>query len=277
MSYAAAIVNAYPKAAPIANEIVEVARSVGAHPFDLANLIRFESGGTFSPSVRNSVGATGLIQFYPRLTKKTLGISTQELAKLTGPEQMAWVKKYLDIMRGKRLLDTPQKLYMSVFYPAAMSWSLTKRFPANVIAGNPGIETPADYLRFVQKYAKLPPSTSPEAERLAAAAAAAAPAPASPVVMPEMPSFDLSSWLPSMPSFEWPWSSSSSWSNEANRLAYLVKDGKSFREGNIEPGTYTVRVHSGGTWKPLQHQVTVEPGRRYVLRNTGGAWQWMVF
>lgn len=267
MSYAAAIAKAYPKSAPIAEAIVRVAKAVGAHPYDLANLIRFESGGSFSPSKKNPrSGAVGLIQFYPGLTKSFLGISVDELSKMTALQQMDYVELYLNKKRGKRLLDTPQKLYMAVFYPAAMSWPLTKQFPASVTSDNDNIYTVADYIRFVDKYAALPASTTP------AAWAAEEAEPEAPVasVMPDMPSLP-TSW---MPSFSWPWSTTTSWRNGTDVLAYLVKDGTSFREGSLEPGSYFVRVHDGGTWKTLPAPAVVDSGTSYVLTRNGGRWGW---
>ena len=68
MGAAQKIAAAYPKAGmALSREIVKVAQRVGAHPYDLANLINFESAGTFSTSVKNKYsGATGLIQFMPK-------------------------------------------------------------------------------------------------------------------------------------------------------------------------------------------------------------------
>ena len=68
MSTARTIANAYPKSGlPLAKEIVAVAQRTGAHPYDLANLINFESAGTFKSDVKNPIsGATGLIQFMPK-------------------------------------------------------------------------------------------------------------------------------------------------------------------------------------------------------------------
>jgi len=40
-------------------------------------------------------------------------------------------------------------LYMAVFYPPARSWNKSKLFPESVRAVNPGINTPGDYIRFV--------------------------------------------------------------------------------------------------------------------------------
>lgn len=157
MGAAAQIAAAYPKAgAPLAREIVKVAARVGAHPFDLANLINFETAGTFSPSVKNRIsGATGLIQFMPK-TARSLGTTTESLARMGQVEQMFWVEKYLKQFRKDK--GTVQALFMSVFYPKAMSWPLDKEFPSIVQKSNPGINTVRDYVAVATRNAKLPSS-----------------------------------------------------------------------------------------------------------------------
>lgn len=154
------ILAAYPQAgAELAAEIEAVAARLGAHPFNLANLINFESAKTFKSDVRNPVsGATGLIQFMPA-TAKSLGTTTDALAQLSPVQQMAWVEKYLAQYRSIAPLSTVQALYMAVFYPKAMGWSLETEFPANVQAWNPGIRTVADYVGLANRSAKLPPSS----------------------------------------------------------------------------------------------------------------------
>lgn len=151
MNPAVTIAAAYPRMASYASEIVAVAARLGTDPHALANLINFESGG--NPQAKNPTsGATGLIQFMPK-TAARLGTSTASLYKLSGKEQMAYVERYLSAYRGK--ISSPIALYMSVFYPVAMTWPVTKSFPANVQAANPGIKTPADYARLVERRAKL--------------------------------------------------------------------------------------------------------------------------
>jgi hypothetical protein len=79
----------------------------------------FETGGTFSPSIKNKAGsgATGLIQFMPD-TAKGLGTSTDALSKMTRTEQLKYVDKYFEgtLNKGGSLSD----VYMSVLFPAAV-------------------------------------------------------------------------------------------------------------------------------------------------------------
>jgi hypothetical protein len=146
---------AYSRAgAELAQKIVDVANQLGVHPFDLSNLINFESAGTFASDVRNRVsGATGLIQFMPA-TAKAMGFTTDQLAAMSPVQQMDEVYRYFSRYKGR--FGTVQSVYMAVFYPKAMTWALTAVFPPNVQRVNPGIRTVADYVSLVNRRAKLP-------------------------------------------------------------------------------------------------------------------------
>ncbi len=71
----------------------------------------FETSGTFSPSVQNQIGATGLIQFL-KPTAIFLGTTTDELKQMSAIEQLAFVEKYLARFKGK--LDTLEAVYTTV-------------------------------------------------------------------------------------------------------------------------------------------------------------------
>lgn len=151
MADLSAIAKAYRLTSAEAAELARVARSVGADAGALANLIQFESG--WNPRARNPTsGATGLIQFMPK-TAARLGTSTSALARLDRLGQLAYVERYLSAWRGK--LGTPYALYMSVFYPVAIGWHPSQMFNAAVRKANPGINTPADYVRLVEKKARV--------------------------------------------------------------------------------------------------------------------------
>jgi len=162
-SSAADIARAYPKAKPFAKDIVRVARNLGIpDPGWLANLIRFESAGTFSAAITNSLGYTGLIQF-GRSASQDLGTSTSYLRGLTEKEQMEWVEKYFNLPHKRRnsKYQDPASMYMAVFYPASIDKKTGQlkegyTFPANVIAANNGIDTPWEYTRRANRGAKLP-------------------------------------------------------------------------------------------------------------------------
>lgn len=171
---AAEIVTAYPSAAPIANEIVALAAKLEMPDAGwLANLMNFETGGTFDPSTKNALGsgATGLIQFMPS-TARSLGTTTTALAKMTAKEQMVYVEKYLmQFKKNSKSYSQPTDVYMAVFYPWAMGksrdvsladhWAKQKpgRTPEQFTIVNPGIVTAQDYANFANKNAKLDTGT----------------------------------------------------------------------------------------------------------------------
>jgi len=160
------ILSAYPKSAPIVDEIIALSKKLGVpDPGWLANLINFETGMTFDPSTVNHIGATGLIQFIPS-TAKSLGTTTEALAKMTPKEQMVYVEKYLLPYSGK--MNNPTDLYMAVFFPTAVgkggNFSIYEWYRANesqtkantFARQNPGILTAQDYTNFANGNAKLP-------------------------------------------------------------------------------------------------------------------------
>ena len=102
-----------------AEAVVGLAFDLGTDPEALMAVMEFESG--FSTTIRNAAGsgATGLIQFMPS-TARSLGTTTDELAKMSRAEQMVYVGKYFkqfgDRLRGGSIDD----VYMTVLYPAAV-------------------------------------------------------------------------------------------------------------------------------------------------------------
>ncbi len=184
----AQILVAYPQAGePLASKIVEVAQRLGAHPFDLANQIAFESGFTFSPTQENygcrrrhgpdsGRCAVGLIQFLPSTAAGLFGMrkvggsytasqkleAYQRMASLSAIEQMYYVERYYAApwlkQKAGGIYDTPHKLALATFYPAYLNKPVDTLFPASVTAANPNIYTPRDYVAAKLRLAKLPPS-----------------------------------------------------------------------------------------------------------------------
>ena len=155
------ISDAYPNAASFAQKIVDVANNIGANPFDLANLINFETAGTFDASIRNRLGYTGLIQF-GKGAAEDLDTTREDLANMSEEEQMNYVQAYFELPHKRRGADysRPEELYMAVFYPAAINKNSGRvdpnfRFPQNVITSNNGIATPGDYISRAQRNAKI--------------------------------------------------------------------------------------------------------------------------
>ncbi len=101
------------------DRVHEIAEDLGVDANHLMAVMSFETGGTFSPSVRNGAGsgATGLIQFMPA-TAKGLGTTVEKLAAMTAEEQLDYVWKYLEPRRGA--LKTVEDTYMAVLWPAGI-------------------------------------------------------------------------------------------------------------------------------------------------------------
>lgn len=77
-----------------ASSIARVAGEIGMDPNDLAQIISFETGGTFSPNARNpNSSATGLIQKMKDPDGKYYGYSRDELGGMSFDDQMEKVVK----------------------------------------------------------------------------------------------------------------------------------------------------------------------------------------
>jgi hypothetical protein len=100
-------------------KVVKISGELGIDPSHLMACMAFETGETFSPSIRNGAGsgATGLIQFMPS-TARGLGTSTDALAGMTAVQQLDYVKKYFQSSKGR--LKTLEDVYMAILYPAAI-------------------------------------------------------------------------------------------------------------------------------------------------------------
>lgn len=99
-------------------KVVQIARRLRMNPTHLMAVMSFESGESFSPSVRNrSTGATGLIQFMPK-TARGMGTSTRALSRMTPERQLDYVERYLKPYAGK--MNSVEDAYMAVLWPAAV-------------------------------------------------------------------------------------------------------------------------------------------------------------
>ncbi|MBP8024663.1 MAG: hypothetical protein KAY71_04505 [Chromatiaceae bacterium] len=112
-----------------------------ARASELMAVMAFETGRTFSPSIRNPLStATGLIQFM-RATAKYLGTSTTALARLSAEGQLYYVQRYLQPF-APRIRDLDD-LYMAVLWPAAIGYSgdtLLWRSGKPIFAANRGLD-----------------------------------------------------------------------------------------------------------------------------------------
>ena len=98
---------------------VDICLKLGADPDHLMACMAFESGETFSPSIRNAAGsgAVGLIQFMPA-TAQALRTTTDKLAAMSAVKQLDYVELYFKPKAGK--LKTLEDLYMAILWPAAV-------------------------------------------------------------------------------------------------------------------------------------------------------------
>lgn len=99
------------------NKVNEVATRLGINPNWLMAIIHWESAGTFSPSITNSIGATGLIQFMPQ-TAIGLGTTTAALRKMTAVQQLDWVYKYYAPYKSK--IKGYVDMYLATLFPLAL-------------------------------------------------------------------------------------------------------------------------------------------------------------
>lgn len=101
------------------NRLLQLCRKHGwtnDHANWLMAAMAFESGETFSPSIKNAAGsgATGLIQFMPS-TAKGLGTTTSDLAKMSAVGQLFYVEQYFKPY-AKRIASLPD-MYMAILLP----------------------------------------------------------------------------------------------------------------------------------------------------------------
>lgn len=95
-----------------------VAIALGIDPDNLMGVMAFESYG-FNPAQKNMAGgsATGLVQFMPG-TAQELNTTTDELAKMSGVEQLDYVYGYFYPYKGK--LKDLGDIYMRVLSPESI-------------------------------------------------------------------------------------------------------------------------------------------------------------
>lgn len=88
-------------------------------PDQLMACMAFETGETFSPSIKNGAGAPyyGLIQF-GAAAAKDVGTTTAKLMKMSAEEQLEYVYKFFKPYAGK--VKTLSDVYMRILYPVAV-------------------------------------------------------------------------------------------------------------------------------------------------------------
>lgn len=111
------------KISPIFKErVLWIANTLGCDVNHLMACMAWESAETFRPDIKNAAGsgATGLIQFMPR-TAKTLGTTTEALAKMTAEDQLRYVYYYFKPYTGR--LKNLGDVYMAILWPGGVGKS----------------------------------------------------------------------------------------------------------------------------------------------------------
>lgn len=128
-------------------KVIQIASDLGTNPNFLLAVMSFETGETFSPSVRNPVsGAVGLIQFM-KPTAQGLGTTQAALAQLSAEDQLDFVAKHFKPFKGK--LKTLEDAYMAVLLPSAVgkgSNHVLFRKPSQRYSQNSGLDINRDGL-----------------------------------------------------------------------------------------------------------------------------------
>jgi len=104
-------------------KISQISEKLGINPDWLMAIIYFESARTFSPSKRNNIGCTGLIQFCPNRGKNYKTINGKKylmsnISKMNYSEQLDLVYEYYKEYTGK--LKSYTDTYFVTFFPLAV-------------------------------------------------------------------------------------------------------------------------------------------------------------
>jgi hypothetical protein len=104
------------------DRVLWIAQELHCSPNDLMACMAWESGETFSASIKNAAGsgAVGLIQFMPS-TAKALGTTSAKLAKMTPEDQLNYVYKYFEPYKGR--LHNLGDVYMAILWPKGVGKS----------------------------------------------------------------------------------------------------------------------------------------------------------
>lgn len=134
--------------------LVDISSRLGIPPKSLYILIRFES--KWNPQALNRIsGARGLIQFMPKTARSMGYIDSLDLVRRHPTIKNQLEGPVYNYLKAFKPFTGDQSLFFSVFYPKARTWPLYKSFPKYVQKVNPGIRTPADYMRKVYRASNL--------------------------------------------------------------------------------------------------------------------------
>jgi hypothetical protein len=122
----------------------------GLDPNKLTPCMYFETGGTFSPSVKNMAGsgAVGLIQFM-KSTAAALGTTTAKLATMDAVQQLGYVYRYFQQFDDDFSHYTLEDVYMCILYPKAVGkpndWPMPWKYGSIAYKQNSGLDLNKDH------------------------------------------------------------------------------------------------------------------------------------
>lgn len=119
-------------------KLVRVANNLRINPNWLMAIIYFETAGSFSPSITNSLGYTGLIQF-GTAAATSLGTTTAALRQMSAVQQLDYVEKYYKMWFKNLKITAPESFvdtYLITFFPAAVNKGLDFVIKANGISAS---------------------------------------------------------------------------------------------------------------------------------------------
>lgn len=110
--------------------VLWIEKEIGLNADFLMNCMAFETGITFSPSVKNAAGSsgTGLIQFM-RPSAVALGTTVEEMAGMTAERQLGYVYKYFKGFGNDFSQWSQEDVYMAILYPKAIGKALDWKMP----------------------------------------------------------------------------------------------------------------------------------------------------
>jgi len=112
-------------------KVKEICAKLGINPNWLMFAMNLETAGTFSHTIVNSIGATGLIQFL-QSTAIGLGTTTAALRQMTNVQQLDYVYKYLKPYASK--FNSFEDVYCAIFYPLAIGKADAWVIPSTAVA-----------------------------------------------------------------------------------------------------------------------------------------------
>lgn len=139
--------------------VIWIEEQLGLKADDLMNCMAFETGQTFSPSIKNLAGSSGLglIQFmsfthknmlekYPQLAK--LAPKHSDLAKLSAVEQLSFVYWYFRAFGQDLSAWDLDDIYMAILYPKAIGkpsdWIMPWKYGSLAYKQNSGLDLNKD-------------------------------------------------------------------------------------------------------------------------------------